>query len=217
MQPVGRPEEARPYVVGLTGGIGSGKSAAAACFAELGAAIVDTDAIAHELSGVGGAAIPAIEAAFGASVISADGSLNRPAMRAMVFSDERIRSTLEGILHPLIRAESLRRLHRAIAPYAILVVPLLIETGVYRQYCDRVLVVDCTEALQISRVMARSGMAETEVRRVIAAQVDRAGRLAAADDLIDNSGDLTQLRDKVAILHSAYLAAAKEAVARRVL
>lgn len=203
------PENVRAYVVGLTGGVGSGKSAAAACFAELGAAVVDTDAIAHELCRPGGTAIPAIESAFGSEVINPDGSLNRPRMRALAFGDEQVRHRLESILHPLIRDESRHRLRAIEAPYAVLVVPLLIETGVYRSECDRILVIDCPEDLQIQRVMARSGLAASEVQRIIAAQVDRASRVAAADDIIDNSGELAQLRRHVAALHEVYLDAAR--------
>jgi dephospho-CoA kinase len=198
-----------PLVIGLTGGIGSGKSAAAAIFGELGAAVVDTDAIAHELTGVGGAAMPAIGEAFGATVIAADGSLDRAAMRCLVFPDAAARARLEGILHPLIRAESRRRCLAAREAYAVLVVPLLVEAGHgYRDLLARVAVVDCPEDVQIARVMARSKLSRQEILAIIAAQASPATRLAAADDVIDNGGDLAGLRRQVENLHSRYLAMA---------
>jgi dephospho-CoA kinase len=194
------------FVVGLTGGIGSGKSAAAAMFGELGAAVVDTDAIAHELTGPQGAAMAAIESAFGAGVVEADGSLNRGAMRGLVFSDPAARVRLEAVLHPLIRTESLRRCAAAPEPYAVLVVPLLVEAGeAYRDTLGRIVAVDCPEETQIARVMARSGLAREEVLRIMAAQSSRVARLAAADDVIDNGGDLAGLRRQVENLHGRYL------------
>lgn len=196
----------QPFTVGLTGGIGSGKSAAADRFEALGAAIVDSDRIAHELTGPGGAAMEAIEAAFGTAVIGADGALDRVAMRAQVFAAPEARVRLEGILHPLIRAESLRRVAEARAPYVMLVVPLLIESGSFRERCDRIAVVDCPEAVQIARVQARSGLDEAQVRAIMAAQATREARLAAADDVIDNSADLTHLNRQVEVLHTRYLA-----------
>ncbi len=194
------------FVVGLTGGIGSGKSAAAERFAARGAAIVDTDAIAHELTVAGGAAIPPICAAFGAEVLTPEGALDRALMRRRVFADPAQRKRLEAILHPLIRAESEARLYRlASAEYAILVVPLLIEAGDYRTRVDRICVVDCPVALQIERVMARSGLSKEEVEKIIAAQARREERLACADDVIDNSGDFSALDAQVARLHEKYL------------
>ncbi len=196
------------YVVGLTGGIGSGKSTVADLFVARGAALVDTDAIAHELAAPGGGALPAIRARFGDGVLRADGGLDRAAMRRLVFSDPGARQALEAILHPLIRAESERRCAAASAPYVILAVPLLVESGGYRERCDRILVVDCEPAVQVARVMARSGLPEAEVRAILAAQAGRAQRLAAADDVIDNSGTPAALPGQVAALHHAYLAAA---------
>ena len=201
----------RPYVVGLTGGIGSGKSAVADRFAGLGAALVDTDAIAHELTGPGGAAMPAIAAAFGDCVVQADGALNRTAMRALAFSDGSARARLEAILHPMIRAESDARVRRAEAPYVILAVPLLVESGSFRERCDRVLVVDCPEAMQVERVRARNGLSEQQVRAIMAAQASRAQRLAAADDVVDNSGSLEALNARVAELDGQYRALASSA------
>ena len=199
------------YVVGLTGGIGSGKSAVADLFAARGILVVDTDAVAHALTAPGGAALPAIRAEFGAAVAAADGALDRAAMRARVFADPAARKRLEAILHPMIRSESERLLaaDATRAPYAIRMVPLLIEAGSYRERVDRIAVVDCAEATQIARVMSRNGLAGEEVERILAAQATRAERLAAADDVIDNDGDLDALRPQIERLHVNYLAYAR--------
>lgn len=198
------------YVVGLTGGIGSGKSAAADLFAAHGIPVVDTDAIAHALTKTDGAAMPAIRAEFGDAIVAADGALDRAAMRARVFAEPPARKRLEAILHPLIRAESESQLAAASgAPYAILVVPLLIEAGDYRKRVNRLVVVDCAEATQIARVMSRSGLARAEVERILAAQATRAERLAAADDIIDNDGAIADLPPRVDQLHADYLALAR--------
>jgi dephospho-CoA kinase len=203
---------AGPFVVGLTGGIGSGKSAAADRFAALGAVIVDTDAIAHELTVPGGTAIDPLRAAFGAGILTTGGALDRAAMRTRVFADPAARSRLEAILHPLIRAESEARIRRAATndfrSYVVLVVPLLAESGGYRDRVDRVLVVDCPEETQVARVMARNGLAREEVAAIMAAQAGRARRLSIADDVIDNSGSPEALRAAVALLHERYLSAA---------
>lgn len=197
-----------PYVVGLTGGIGSGKSTVADLFVARGAALVDTDAIAHELTGPHGAAMAAITEAFGPAVVDARGALDRAAMRRQVFADATARQRLEAILHPLIRAESDRRCQAARAPYVILAVPLLVESGSYRERVQRVLVVDCPEAVQVARVMARNGLGEAEVQAILAAQASRQQRLAVADDVVDNGGDATALVPQVERLHRQYLAAA---------
>lgn len=196
------------YVVGLTGGIGSGKSAVADLFAERGITVVDTDAIAHALTAPGGAAMPALRAEFGDGVANADGALERAAMRAMVFADPSARKRLEAILHPLIRGESEHQLaaNPANSPYAILMVPLLVESGDYRQRVDRVAVVDCAEATQIDRVMRRNGLARSDIERILGAQATRAERLAAADDVINNDGALADLPAQVERLHEQYLA-----------
>jgi dephospho-CoA kinase len=146
-------------------------------------------------------------------VVAADGALDRGAMRAIVFADESTKTSarkrLEAILHPLIRAESERQLAAAAAPYAMLVVPLLIESGSYRERVDRVAVVDCREETQIARVMSRNGLARAEVERILAAQATRAERLAAADDIIDNDGEIAALPPRIERLHADYLALAR--------
>jgi dephospho-CoA kinase len=193
------------FVVGLTGGIGSGKSTVADAFVELGAALVDTDAIAHELTAPGGAAMPALIAAFGPAIADPSGALDRAAMRRLAFADPGVRQRLEGILHPLIRQLSDARCRAATAPYVILAVPLLVESGSYRERCRRILVVDCPESLQIARVMARNGISEAEVRAILAAQASREARLAIADDVVLNDGERTILYRAVAELHAKYL------------
>lgn len=192
-------------VVGLTGGIGTGKSAAAAAFEALGATVVDTDAIAHELTAAGGAAIDEVKRQFGDAFVDATGAMDRKKMRELVFSDPRQKQRLEALLHPMIRAESARRIAAADGPYALLVVPLLVESAGYRERVGRVLVVDCPEALQITRVRQRSGLPEEQIRRIIASQVQREKRLAAADDIIDNSGPIAALQQQVRKLHENYL------------
>lgn len=194
-----------PYVVGLTGGIGSGKSAAAQVFESLGATVIDTDAIAHALTAAGGAAIAPIRAAFGTDYITADGALARAQMRELVFADAAKKRLLEGILHPLIRARSGGLVRAARGPYVILMVPLLIESGDYRNRYRRILVVDCPDELQVERVVTRSTISAAQVRAIMATQAPRAARLAAADDVIDNSGDLAHLRREVEALHRCYL------------
>ncbi|MGQ0547057.1 MAG: dephospho-CoA kinase [Betaproteobacteria bacterium] len=200
----------RPYVVGLTGGIGSGKSAAAAEFARLGAAVVDTDAIAHRLTGPGGEALPAIRRRFGEGFLLPSGAMDRARMREHVFADPAARKSLEELLHPLIRQQSEREIAAATGPYVLYVVPLLVESGDYRRRVDRVLVVDCDEATQLARVRAR-GLSPAEAEAIVRSQASRAERRAAADDVIDNSGTLEALRRQVAALHARYAAMAKTA------
>ena len=197
--------EPTPFVVGLTGGIGSGKSAAAQVFEELGASVIDADAIAHELTAPGGTAIEPVRAAFGADCIGADGALARARMRDLVFADATKKRLLESILHPLIRMRSEELVKAARGAYIIMMVPLLIESGAYRARCRRVLVIDCPEETQIDRVTARSRIPAAQVRAIMASQVSRAARLAAADDVIDNSGDLAQLHRQVEALHARYV------------
>ena len=194
------------FVVGLTGGIGSGKSTVADIFADLGARVVDTDVIAHELTGSQGAAIPEIAEVFGHSVLRAEWGLDRAAMRRLVFSDPSARSRLQAILHPMIRRESEARcLSASGAPYVLLVVPLLLESGGYRQRVDRILVVDCDEGVQVTRVMARSGLTDEEVRAIMTTQASRAERLAAADDVLENTQGRENLRARIDTLHQRYL------------
>jgi dephospho-CoA kinase len=193
------------YIVGLTGGIGSGKSAAARAFEELGITVIDTDAIAHALTAPGGAAIEPIRAAFGADYVTPGGALDRVRMRELVFADAAKKRLLESILHPMIRSQTSELAQAARSAYVMLMIPLLIESHDYRERCQRILVVDCPEELQVERVMARSGLAEEQVRAIMATQVTRAARLAAADDVIDNSRDPAQLRRQVEALHARYL------------
>jgi len=195
-------------VVGLTGGIGSGKSAAADAFGKLGATVVDTDAIAHELTGPGGAAIAQVRRLFGDALVDATGAMDRKRMRELVFADAEKKQRLEALLHPMIRAESERRIAAAPGPYVVHVVPLLVESPGYRGRVGRVLVVDCPEALQVARVRQRSGLPEEQVRSIIASQIQRERRLAAADDVIDNSGSIAAMQQEVRRLHEKYLALA---------
>jgi dephospho-CoA kinase len=196
------------YTVGLTGGIGSGKSTVADRFASFGVAIVDADAAAHKLTAPHGDAIEPIRAAFGAAFIDTTGALDRAAMRAHVFTNPSERLRLEAILHPMIRAACDRERADARSDYVMLVVPLLFESGKRAGTLQRTLVVSCDESVQIERVMRRSGLTESEVRAIIATQMPAADRLARADDVIDNSGSPDQLEAPVRLLHEHYLAAA---------
>lgn len=193
--------------IGLTGGIGSGKTTVANLFAGLGVEIVDTDAIAHNLVEPGKPALARIIEAFGESVLGPDGQLDRRRLGRLVFENPGQRRRLEAILHPLIREEVNRRTAAVTTPYCLVVIPLLIETG-FTDTVDRILVIDAEEEDQIRRTMARSGLSETEVRHVLAAQAGRAGRLAAADDVIRNDRDLHHLEEEVGRLHARYLALA---------
>ncbi len=195
-----------PFVVGLTGGIGSGKSAASDAFAACGASVVDTDVIAHALTGPDGDAMPAIRDVFGPDVVTADGRLDRVRMRDLAFRDGTARKRLEAILHPRIRQVAAARVEAAPGPYVVLVVPLLVESGDYRNRVDRVVVVDVPETVQIARTMARSGLDRDQVVQILAAQASREARLAAADDVIDNAGERAALRAQVEALHADYLA-----------
>ncbi len=196
------------YTVGLTGGIGSGKSTVADRFGAHGVTIVDADVAAHRLTAPGGAAIDAIRDAFGGTFITPDGALDRAAMRAHVFGNADERRRLEAILHPLIRAACDRECEEATSSYVMLVVPLLFESRKRAASVQRTLVIACEEAVQIARVMRRSGLSEGEVRAIIATQLPAAERIALADDVIDNSGDATALDEPIAALHRRYLDAA---------
>ncbi|MBI1890016.1 MAG: dephospho-CoA kinase [Burkholderiales bacterium] len=200
---------ASPFSVGLTGGIGSGKSTVASLFAEHGAPIIDTDVIAHRLTAPGGLAIAAIRAQFGPQFIDSTGALDRALMRERVFADPHAKKHLEAILHPMIRNECEREAAQAQGPYLIFVVPLLIESPSWRQRVSRVLVVDIPENEQIIRVMTRSGLSEDAVRAIMATQATREQRLAAADDVISNIGDPATLVPEVDKLHTLYSSLAK--------
>jgi dephospho-CoA kinase len=189
-------------VIGLTGGIGSGKSTAAGMLAALGAAVVDADEISRELTAPGGAALPALREAFGVAIVHPGGALDRAAMRALAFSDSGARARLEGILHPLIREGAASRLERATGPYAVLVVPLLFESGSWAGRVERVVVVDLDEALQVRRTLERSPLAAEEVRAIMATQWPRWRRLQAADEVLWNGGGLEELRSQCARLHA---------------
>ncbi|RXZ37009.1 dephospho-CoA kinase [Oxalobacteraceae bacterium CAVE-383] len=199
-------EGARPkFTVGLTGGIGSGKTTVAELFAARGAAVIDTDLIAHQLSAPGGLAIDALRRAFGASFITPQGALDRQRMRGLVFSDGDARRRLEAILHPLIKSEAEREAALAEGSYTIFVVPLLTETSSWKRRSTRILVVDCDESTQIARVMRRNQLSSEQVLAIMAAQIPRERRLAMADDIIENNGDSAELPHQVDRLHMQYL------------
>ena len=199
----------KAFSVGLTGGIGCGKTTVADMFAELGASVIDTDQIAHSLTAPHGAAMPALLAEFGQEFATPDGALDRAKMRALVFSDATARARLEAILHPRIRDATAAAAAIATGAYTIFVVPLLIESGTWRERVTRVLAIDCSEDTQVARVMTRSGLSAEQVRAIMAAQVTRAQRLAAADDVINNDQGLDELRPQVERLHAQYLSYSK--------
>ena len=192
------------FVVGLTGGIGSGKSLIANMFADRGASIVDTDQIAHALTGPNGAAMPDILAEFGPHMADSRGAMDRAKMRELVFREPPAKRRLEAILHPMIRDATLAAAADASGDYVMLAIPLLVESGAWKQRVDRVLVIDCPEEVQVARVMARNGLAEDQVRAIMASQVPRAVRLAAADDVIDNGGRIEALTPQIDRLHGFY-------------
>ena len=194
-------------VIGLTGGIGSGKSTVADLLVARGGTLVDTDQIAHQLTAPGGAAIEPIRAAFGSGVIAPDGRMDRAAMRALAFSDPQARKRLEGILHPLIREQTDAQVAAAMAsgaPYVLIAVPLLVEGGRWQGRYDRILVVDCPTEVQIERVMRRSQLERAQVEAIMAAQATREQRLAAATDVIDNGGAAQALAGQVDAIDSLY-------------
>ncbi len=190
--------------VGLTGGIASGKTLVANAFAELGAGVVDTDRVARDVVAPGQPGLDAVRLEFGSGVIRASGKLDRPALRAQVFSDPAARRKLEALLHPLIRTRALEQLERLSAPYAIVVVPLLVETG-FGRLVDRVAVVDCPRETQLERLVDRDRIDFAQARSMLNAQADREARLAAADDVIDNGGDRDITHRQVRSLHARYL------------
>ncbi len=193
------------FTVGLTGGIGCGKTTVADLFAARGAAVIDTDQIAHALTAPQGAAMPALIAEFGADFATPDGAMDRAKMRALVFADTGARARLEAILHPKIREATAAAALIATGPYVMFVVPLLIESGTWRERVARVLAIDCPEEVQVARVMARNNLPEPQVRAIMAAQVTRAQRQAAADDIILNDDGLDALLPQVERLHAFYL------------
>lgn len=198
------------FIVGLTGGIGSGKSTVAGLFAGLGAAVVDADVIAREVVAPGEVGLRRLVDEWGGDILTGAGTLDRDRLRSLVFADPAARRRLEAILHPLIRERLFRRLAgQSAAPYGVAVVPLLLESG-WRDEVARVVVVDLPESEQLERAMRRDGLAEQQVRAVMAAQIDRAARLAAADDVIDNNGPATALAPQVERLHRRYLQLASD-------
>lgn len=194
----------RNFSVGLTGGIGSGKTTVADMLAARGATVVDTDQIAHALTAPGGLAIPEIRAQFGDAFLTPEGAMDRAKMRTYVFAEPAAKSRLESILHPLIRIETERAAAAANGLYVVFAVPLLVESGSWKQRVTRVLVVDCAEETQVRRVMSRSGLPESQIRAIMAAQASRSARLAAADDVIDNDGDVMALVPQVDRIHALY-------------
>ncbi|WP_211453517.1 dephospho-CoA kinase [Collimonas antrihumi] len=192
------------FTVGLTGGIGSGKTTVANMFAERGAAVIDTDVIAHQLTAANGIAIAPIIAEFGSAFIDASGAMDRAKMRAHVFSDASAKQRLESILHPLIRAETARAAEHAEGLYVIFVVPLLIESGNWTQRVKRILVVDCDEQVQLHRVMQRNALNQSQVQAIMATQATRQQRLQAADDVIVNNSEPAALLPQVTRLHALY-------------
>ena len=192
-------------IIGLTGGIGSGKTSATRFFAAEGIAIIDADTIAHELTGAQGDAIPNIKKYFGVDFITKNGKLDRKKMKNRIFSDINSRKKLEEILHPLIQAEIMHRIETASSPYIIVVAPLLLETGDYCETVTRILVVDCNEECQISRTVSRDGLSKEEVRTIMATQKPRQERLNQADDVIVNDTDISSLQEKVKLQHNIYL------------
>ncbi|HET9651672.1 MAG TPA: dephospho-CoA kinase [Usitatibacter sp.] len=193
------------FIVGLTGGIGSGKTTVANRLAQLGAGVVDTDEIARGITRPGGEAMPRIREAFGEAYVTAEGALDRAAMRALAFADPSARARLEAILHPAIRRVVDAELASVRGAYALVVVPLLFESGNYARRASRVLVVDCPPGLQLERTMARSSLAADEVRAIMAAQWPRWRRLQMADDVVWNGGDVAALETQCAQVHDAYL------------
>ncbi|SOD17565.1 dephospho-CoA kinase [Nitrosomonas ureae] len=192
-------------IVGLAGGIGSGKSTVGQYFVDLGIDVIDTDAIARMLTEPDGLAMNSIKDSFGQTMLAADGSLNREKMRNLIFSDNNYKLALENILHPLILAETLQQVSKALSPYIIIAIPLLFETNDYDKLIQRSLVVDCEEKQQILRTMKRSKLPENQIKAIIATQISRASRLQKADDIIVNNLDIAYLKVQVAQLHKKYL------------
>jgi dephospho-CoA kinase len=200
----------RPFRVGLTGGIASGKSTAAKFFGALGVPIIDTDQLARDVVEPGQPPLERLVERFGPSILTEDGHLDRPALRNIVFSDPKARADLEALTHPAIGVAVETRSAEAGGVYQILVIPLLVEKGLGSQL-DRVLVVDCDEELQIRRLQARDGSTLEQARAILNAQASRAARLKAAQDVIKNEGDMSAVRNQVEKLHTRYLELAQQA------
>ncbi|MDX3906823.1 MAG: dephospho-CoA kinase [Pigmentiphaga sp.] len=207
MVTTGNTHDARPLRIGLTGGIGSGKTAVADLLAAQGAAIIDTDRIAHTLTAPGGLAIEPLRREFGPAMIGPDGAMDRASMRELVFADPGAKARLEALIHPLIGQEVEREARERTGVYQVFVVPLLVESGRWRERVHRICVVDCDEATQVARVQRRSGLAPEMVARIMNAQASRAERLAVADDIILNDGATTpeQLAERTLAQHRAWL------------
>ena len=193
-------------VVALTGGIGSGKSTATQTFARLGVPVIDLDVIAHAFTAAGGALIPLIAGAFGTEFVTEEGALNRPLMRALVFTQPEARAKLNDIMHPAIFDEALRQLAELEASaYVVLAIPLLQESQRYLHYIDHVLVIDCEESLQLERVMQRSGLTAQEARKIIDAQSSRQSRIEMAGSVITNNGTRQEFEEKIEQFHKNYI------------
>jgi dephospho-CoA kinase len=190
--------------IGLTGGIASGKSTVAQQFMDLGVPVIDADAAARAVVAPGTPGLAAVIKRFGSGVVAENGHLNRRALRELIFRDPGLRRDLEGILHPLIRADMEQSEERAVGPYVVMAIPLLVEGG-SRDRIDRVLVVDVDEAMQLQRVMSRDGCTLDQAHAILASQASRSARLAAADDVVSNAGTVTDLRQAVDRLHRRYL------------
>jgi|TARA_Y100001934_G_scaffold272650_1_gene361316 dephospho-CoA kinase len=197
------------FIVGLSGGIGSGKTAVSDRFATRGITVVDADVIARQVVEPGSDALKAIQQHFGDAIVDANGELRRAELRKRIFSNAEDKQWLEALLHPLIATETLNQLEQAKGAYVIYVSPLLVEGG-QKALCDRLLVIDVPESVQVARTMTRDDNDRAQVERIMASQASRQQRLDAADDVVDNSGDIEQLDVKVETLHQQYLAYAEE-------
>jgi dephospho-CoA kinase len=200
-------------LIGLTGGIGSGKTTVSDLLAQLGAGVIDTDLIAHQITSPGGCAIAPIQTYFGSDFIDSIGALDRSKMRSLVFQNHEAKKALEAITHPLIKQETIK-LAKQLAedgfPYLVFVVPLLVESGNWKGQIDHLIVVDCPEEHQIERVMQRSNLSRSEVMRIMKAQATRRERLAVADTVIENQGKLAELKEAVEQLHQKILGIKKD-------
>ena len=205
----------RPLRIGLTGGIASGKSTVTQRFGELGVPVIDADVASRSVVEPGKPGLAQVVARFGTGVLDADGQLDRSALRNLIFKDSSLRQALDAILHPLIRVEMERETTQSEGPYVVMAIPLLVEGGSAGKRMDRVLVVDADETLQIQRLQARDGSSVEQARAILASQASRAARLAAADDVLLNTGTVAELRQSVDRLHEQYLQLAQTSSSRR--